>query len=129
ALAIEFKTRGNVKYREKKFNEAIEAYTKAIETCPSESTEELSQFYQNRAAAWESLKNFEKVIEDCSKAIELNPKYLKCIQRRARAAEQINNLELALEDYSTVCFLDSYQQTYIMAADKVLTDLARQYTE
>ncbi|CAF4596001.1 unnamed protein product, partial [Rotaria magnacalcarata] len=27
ALAIEFKTRGNVKYREKKFNEAIEAYT------------------------------------------------------------------------------------------------------
>ncbi|CAF4687618.1 unnamed protein product, partial [Rotaria socialis] len=26
-LAIEFKTQGNVKYREKKFNEAIEAYT------------------------------------------------------------------------------------------------------
>ena len=53
------------------FNEAIDAYTsekiilfflvlfycfvEAIETCPSESTEELSQFYQNRAAAWESL--------------------------------------------------------------------------
>lgn len=27
----------------------------AIETCPSEFTEQLSQFYQNRAAAWESL--------------------------------------------------------------------------
>ena len=27
----------------------------AIETCPRESTEELAQFYQNRAAAWESL--------------------------------------------------------------------------
>ena len=27
----------------------------AIETCPPESTEELSQFYQNRAATWESL--------------------------------------------------------------------------
>ncbi len=30
-------------------------YTEAIETCPPESTEELSQFYQNRAATWESL--------------------------------------------------------------------------
>ena len=27
----------------------------AIEVCPVESMEELSQFYQNRAAAWESL--------------------------------------------------------------------------
>ncbi|CAF4508399.1 unnamed protein product, partial [Rotaria magnacalcarata] len=50
-----------------------------------ESTEELSQFYQNRAAAWESLKDYARVIEDCSKAIELNQKYVKCIQRRARA--------------------------------------------
>jgi hypothetical protein len=32
-------------------------------------------------------------------------------------------------DYSTVCFLDSYQPAYIMAADKVLTDLARRYIE
>ena len=89
-------------------------FVEAIETCPSESTEELAQFYQNRAAAWESLvrytltacaekftsiiqKNYAKVIDDCSKAIELNPKYIKCIQRRARAAETIENFELALE--------------------------------
>ncbi|CAF1273016.1 unnamed protein product [Adineta ricciae] len=128
-LAIELKNEGNIKYRENKFNEAIDAYTKAIEACPTESTEELSQFYQNRAAAWESLKMYDKVIEDCSRAIELNPKYIKCIQRRARAAESIKNFELALEDYSTVCFLDSYQPAYIMAADKVLTDLAKRYIE
>jgi hypothetical protein len=30
-------------------------FIEAIEACPLESTEELSQFYQNRAAAWESL--------------------------------------------------------------------------
>ncbi|UJR21224.1 hypothetical protein I4U23_024320 [Adineta vaga] len=129
ALAIDLKNEGNVKYREQKFNDAIDFYTKAIEACPSESTEELSQFYQNRAAAWESLKNYDKVIEDCSKAIELNAKYIKCIQRRARAAETIENFELALEDYSTVCFIDSYQPAYIMAADKVLTELAKRYIE
>ncbi|UJR28259.1 hypothetical protein I4U23_009509 [Adineta vaga] len=128
-LAIELKNEGNIKYRENKFNEAIEAYSKAIETCPLESTEELSQFYQNRAAAWESLKIYDKVIEDCSRAIELNAKYIKSIQRRARAAENIKNFELALEDYSTVCFIDSYQPAYIMAADKVLTDLAKRYIE
>ncbi|CAF4334599.1 unnamed protein product, partial [Adineta steineri] len=31
--------------------------------------------------------------------------------------------------YSTVCFLDSYQPAYIMAADKVLTELAKRYIE
>lgn len=34
-----------------------------------------------------------------------------------------------LIDYSTVCFLDSYQPAYIMAADKVLTELAKRYVE
>ncbi|CAF2975576.1 unnamed protein product [Rotaria sp. Silwood2] len=128
-VAMDLKNEGNLKYREQKYNEAIEAYTKAIELCPAESMEELSQFYQNRAATWELLKDHEKVIEDCSKAIELNPKYIKCIQRRARAAETVGNFELALEDYSTVCFIDSYQPAYIMAADKVLTDLAKRYME
>jgi len=33
-------------------------FAEAIETCPPESTEELSQFYQNRAATWESLVGF-----------------------------------------------------------------------
>lgn len=27
----------------------------AIETCPAQASEELSQYYQNRAAAWEAL--------------------------------------------------------------------------
>ncbi len=42
------------------------------------------------------------MIEDCSRAIELNPKYIKCIQRRARAAEKIDNFELALEGLSSL---------------------------
>jgi len=33
----------------------LKIYLDAIDACPLESTEELSQFYQNRAAAWESL--------------------------------------------------------------------------
>lgn len=37
-------------------------YVEAIEACPTESTEELSQFYQNRAAAWESLVNIESIL-------------------------------------------------------------------
>ena len=38
------------------------AYVDAIEACPTESTEELSQFYQNRAAAWESLVDIESSV-------------------------------------------------------------------
>lgn len=63
-------------FKNGKYDEAIKCYDSAIETCPKkkESTTELSQFYQNRAAAYEQLKKWENVKKDCSSALELNPK-------------------------------------------------------
>lgn len=34
-----------------------------------------------------------------------------------------------VSDYSTVCFIDSYQPAYVLAADKVLTDLAKRFVQ
>lgn len=59
--AIEYKNHGNERFRKAAYEEAIEFYDKAIHNCPSTNITELSTFYQNRAAAYENLKNWEAV--------------------------------------------------------------------
>ena len=48
----------------------------------------------------------ESAIEDCSKAIELDPTYVRALLRRAQLYEKKEKLDEALEDYSKVLELD-----------------------
>lgn len=82
--AIYYKEQGNQFYRRGAYEQAIEAYSQAITCCPDGESTDLSTFYQNIAACYQMLKNHEKVIEECSKAIKLNKKYTKALFRRAR---------------------------------------------
>lgn len=69
-------------------------------------------------------KKYSAVKEDCTKALELNPKYAKALLRRARALEQIGDLEAALEDVTTACIYEGFtNQTSLSMADKVLEKL------
>lgn len=59
--AQEAKTIGNKLYGQKKFEEAIEYYNKAIELVP------LAVYFSNRAACHAYLQEYEKVVQDCNK--------------------------------------------------------------
>ncbi|XP_011062092.1 PREDICTED: uncharacterized protein LOC105150602 [Acromyrmex echinatior] len=80
---------------------------KPINICPKEN-KELAIFYQNRAAAYEQLKKYSSVKADCTKALELNPKYIKALLRRARVLEQMGDLEAALKDMTTACIYEEF---------------------
>ena len=45
---------------------------------------------------------------DCTKALELNPKYIKALLRRARVLEQMGDLEAALKDMTTACIYEEF---------------------
>ena len=45
-------------------------------------------------------------IEDCTKALELNPGYLKCLLRRAELYEKTDKLDEALGDYQKILEMD-----------------------
>lgn len=51
----EMKKRGNDLFKQKDYEGAVEAYTKAIQFCPEGEANHLSLCYQNRAAANERL--------------------------------------------------------------------------
>ncbi|XP_037764252.1 mitochondrial import receptor subunit TOM70 isoform X2 [Chelonia mydas] len=121
------KNKGNKYFKAGKYEQAIQCYTEAISLCPPEKNMDLSTFYQNRAAAYEQLQKWKEVAQDCTKAVELNPKYVKALFRRAKAYEKLDNKKECLEDVTAVCILEGFQnQQSMLLADKVLKLLGKE---
>ncbi|NXS53198.1 TOM70 protein, partial [Brachypteracias leptosomus] len=121
------KNKGNKYFKAGKYEQAIQCYTEAISLCPPEKNLDLSTFYQNRAAAYEQLQKWTEVAQDCTKAVELNPKYVKALFRRAKAHEKLDNKKECLEDVTAVCILEAFQnQQSMLLADKVLKLLGKE---
>ncbi|XP_022187886.2 mitochondrial import receptor subunit TOM70 [Nilaparvata lugens] len=128
--AISLKNSGNALFRERKYEDAIKCYTEAIDVCPENDTANLATFYQNRAAAYEQIRNFEGVVADCTKALSYDPKYVKAFNRRAKAHEQLDNLKSSLEDVTACCILEQFQnQNSMTAADRILTKLGKKLAQ
>uniref|UniRef100_A0A8C6XJB0 Translocase of outer mitochondrial membrane 70 n=1 Tax=Naja naja TaxID=35670 RepID=A0A8C6XJB0_NAJNA len=121
------KNKGNKYFKAGKYEQAIQCYTEAISLCPSEKNSDLSTFYQNRAAAYEQLQKWKEVAQDCTKAVERNPRYVKALFRRAKAHEKLDNKKECLEDVTAVCILEGFQnQQSMLLADKVLKLLGKE---
>lgn len=108
------KTTGNQHFSKKKYDTAIDNYTRAIEfsqtlTQDGIKPEELAIFYQNRAACNEALGDFEKVIIDCDEAIKLKESYVKAYVRRAKAHEKLAKYDKALVDAISANLLEKFQ--------------------
>lgn len=128
--AQKHKNEGNVYFREGKYDQAIQEYDLAIEKCPASEVNELSTFYQNRAAAYEYLQKWESVVDDCSKALQCNRTYLKALKRRAKAYEQQKELAKSLEDITAACIIEGFQNKHtLILADRILKELGQQHAK
>ncbi|KAF2021715.1 mitochondrial precursor protein [Aaosphaeria arxii CBS 175.79] len=101
--AAKLKAAGNKAYGSKDYNRAIELYGKAI-ICKQDPV-----FYSNRAACWNAMSNWDKVIEDTTAAINLDNEYVKALNRRANAYEQVERNSEALLDYTASCIIDQFR--------------------
>ncbi|XP_028655675.1 mitochondrial import receptor subunit TOM70 [Erpetoichthys calabaricus] len=121
------KNKGNKYFKASRYDSAIQCYTDAINLCPPDQKSDLSTFYQNRAAAYEQQQKWKQVVEDCTQAVELNPRYIKALFRRAKAYERLDNKKQCLEDVTAVCILEAFQNQQSMhLADKVLKQLGKE---
>jgi len=101
--AAKLKAAGNKAYGSKNYMHAIELYGKAI-LCRQDPV-----FYSNRAACWNALSDWDKVIEDTTAAINLDNEYVKALNRRANAYEQVEKYSDALLDYTASCIIDGFR--------------------
>jgi import receptor subunit TOM70 len=128
--AVKYKEQGNESFKNGKYDAAIALYDDAIQICPKTNIIDLSQFYQNRAAAYEQLKKWKNVADDCTQALTLNSKYIKALHRRARAYENLKELELCLEDVTAVAILEGFQNSNsLVFADRILKDLGMKHAK
>ena len=71
----QLKELGNKAFMAGQYQEAIELYTQAIEGSKDEKGSVI--YYSNRANAYLETKDNEKCIEDCKKALEIDPGFVK----------------------------------------------------
>ncbi|ESZ90571.1 mitochondrial precursor proteins import receptor [Sclerotinia borealis F-4128] len=101
--AAKLKAAGNTSYGAKDYPRAIDLYGKAILCKPDPI------FYSNRAACYNALGEFEKVIEDTTAAISLDSEYVKALNRRANAYEHTEKFSEALLDFTASCIIDGFR--------------------
>lgn len=101
--AVKLKEAGNHAYGSKDFNKAIDLYSKAI-LCKPEAV-----YYSNRAACYNALADWEKVVEDTTAAITLDPEYVKAMNRRANAYDKLDRYSDSLLDYTASCIIDGFK--------------------
>ena len=94
STAKEWKEKGNALVKEKKYQEALDCYTKSIELDPSDPI-----LYSNRSAMYTNLGKYDEAIKDADKAIELNPAYGKAYIRKGSALYSQNKIDEALQVY------------------------------
>lgn len=102
-FANKLKAKGNVAFGSKDYTKAIDLYGKAI-ICKKDPV-----FYSNRAACYNAIGDWDKVIEDTTAALALDQEYVKALNRRANAYEQTDNDEQALLDYTASCIMDYFK--------------------
>lgn len=108
------KLEGNDQFAKRRFTEASAAYTVALEKCDeaaeyfktldsSSAAKALRQnrapLYANRAACELELRQYDAATDDCTKALELTPDYVKAMIRRAKAHMAMSRYQDAVYDY------------------------------
>jgi DnaJ family protein C protein 7 len=104
------KSEGNGHFSGKRWAEAIEAYTKALEVDPGNRRVN-SVLYCNRAAAYKEEGKLKEAIADCSVAIQVDEGYVKAYQRRGRCYQANDEHEEAVRDFEKVKTLNPTKET------------------
>jgi len=88
--AQQHKERGNALYAQGNYDEAIAAFTAAIEAADKGEKDLLKTTFSNRSAAHLQLKNVEAALADATKCTELDPQWAKGHVRKGDALQVLD---------------------------------------
>ncbi|KAK4768799.1 hypothetical protein SAY86_026949 [Trapa natans] len=104
----ESKLEGNALFVAGQYEDALSKYELALQLVPEVpvSAELRSICYANRGICFLKLGKYDETTRECTKALELNPKYVKALLRRAEAHEKRENFEEAITDMKKILEID-----------------------
>lgn len=94
----QLKQEGNAHFQGKRWSEAAESYSKALDIEPS-NTRLTAVLLCNRAAARKEENQYLEAIQDCTDAIAKDENYIKAYLRRGRCKQVLNHHEEAVRDF------------------------------
>lgn len=113
----EHKTAGNTHMKSKDYEKAVAEYTKAIESNHSSEV-----YFCNRAAAYTNMDKFHEALDDCKRAIALNPDYAKAFSRMGLIYSKLQFYTESESCYTTAIKLepdnDGYKKNLDIVAAK-----------
>ncbi|GAA0140385.1 hypothetical protein LIER_01745 [Lithospermum erythrorhizon] len=109
--AHELKEEGNKRFQVKDYVGALEQYENALKLIPKVHPDR-AVFHSNKAACLMQMKpiEFEKVISECSLALQVQPRFVRALVRRARAFEAVGKYDMALQDVQVLLSVEPNQQ-------------------
>ncbi len=117
--AAKLKEQGNKAYGAKDFDKAISLYSQAI-LCKADPV-----YFSNRAACYNALYQWDKVVEDTTAALNLDPEYVKALNRRATAYDHQKKYSEALLDFTASCIIDGFRnEQSAQAVERLLKKFA-----
>ncbi|GMH24246.1 hypothetical protein Nepgr_026089 [Nepenthes gracilis] len=94
SLVTKAHARGNDLFMSERFTEACTAYEEGLRVDPLNSV-----IYCNRAACFSKLKMWQRSVEDCNIALQIQPGYTKALLRRADSNYKLERWAEAVRDY------------------------------
>eukprot|EP00262_Sarcandra_glabra_P004580 TRINITY_DN1568_c0_g1_i1.p1 TRINITY_DN1568_c0_g1~~TRINITY_DN1568_c0_g1_i1.p1 ORF type:complete len:256 (-),score=63.08 TRINITY_DN1568_c0_g1_i1:601-1368(-) len=106
--ANDAKAEGNKLFGNGQYEDALSQYALALQFAPEmpSSLEIRSICHSNRAICFSKLGKYDDTIKECTKALELNPTYMKALVRRGEAHEKLEHFEEAIADMKKIIELD-----------------------
>jgi stress-induced-phosphoprotein 1 len=94
AKSEEAKERGNAKFKEQKWVEAITEYTEALKRDPTNY-----KVYSNRAACYTKLMEWQRGLDDCEKCLKFDKTFVKAYIRKGKIQHFLKQYHKALDTY------------------------------
>jgi len=126
--AMMLKEDGNEMFRNSKYEQAIELYTRAISKVTSkDDPSSVAAIYSNRAACHQQLYQFNEVVKDCTESLKLMPQNNpKALLRRGLAYEALERFQHSLDDLRAALLLDPGTQVAQDGVNRISNALRRQ---